>query len=245
MLNADDPRLRRLAGECGAEPLLFGLSADAAVRAETIEEAERGVDFELALPGQRAAVRLSAHGRFMVHNALAAAAAGHLLGVGMEDIKAGLEGFRPVPGRMSVSTLAGGVRLIDDTYNANPASMEAAIATLHRLRGARPRPARGGRHARARPGLRRAAPGHGPAGGPHGRLQAAGVRRFRGRGGVRRRRGRHGGGRHRHRLAGGHRRRPAEGARGRRLGAGQGLPLHGHGGHRQRPAAVGARSKVI
>jgi UDP-N-acetylmuramoyl-tripeptide--D-alanyl-D-alanine ligase len=135
VLNADDPRLRRLGGECGVEPLLFGLSADAAVRAEGIEEAARGIDFELALPGQRTAVHLRAHGRFMVHNALAAAAAGHLLGVSLEDIKEGLEGFSPVQGRMSVSTLSGGVHLIDDTYNANPASMEAAIATLHRLRG--------------------------------------------------------------------------------------------------------------
>ena len=135
VLNADDPRLRRLAGECGVEPLLFGLSADAAVRAERISESARGIDFELALAGQRTPVRLSVHGRFMVHNALAAAAAGHLLGVGIEEIRQGLEGFSPVPGRMSVSTLPGGIHLIDDTYNANPASMEAAIATLHRLRG--------------------------------------------------------------------------------------------------------------
>jgi UDP-N-acetylmuramoyl-tripeptide--D-alanyl-D-alanine ligase len=135
VLNADDPRLKRLAGECGGEPLLFGLSADAAVRAEKIAESARGVDFELALAGQRTAVHLRAHGRFMVHNALAAAAAGHLLGLSLEEIRQGLEGFSPVPGRMSVSTLAGGVHLIDDTYNANPASMEAAIATLHRLRG--------------------------------------------------------------------------------------------------------------
>jgi UDP-N-acetylmuramoyl-tripeptide--D-alanyl-D-alanine ligase len=139
VLNADDPRLQRLAGECGAEPLLFGQVAEAAVRAEGIEETARGIDFELALPGHRGTVRLSAHGRFMVHNALAAAAVGHLLGLGLEDIKKGLEGFRPVQGRMSVSTLSGGVHLIDDTYNANPASMEAAIATLQRLRG----PARG------------------------------------------------------------------------------------------------------
>jgi len=135
VLNADDPRLRRIAGQCGVAPLLFGLAADAAVRAEGIEEAANGINFELALPRQRTAVHLSTHGRFMVHNALAAAAAGHLLGVSIEDIKEGLEGFRPVPGRMSVSTLSGGVHLIDDTYNANPASMEAAIATLHRLRG--------------------------------------------------------------------------------------------------------------
>ena len=56
----------------------------------------------LALMGDsdRAPVRLSVHGSFMVHNALAAAAAGHLLGVGIEEIRQGLEGFSPVPGRM-------------------------------------------------------------------------------------------------------------------------------------------------
>lgn len=135
VLNADDPRLRRLAGECGAEALLFGLAADAAVRADRIEETARGIDFELALPGQREAVHLNAHGRFMVHNALAAAAVGQLLGLSGEDIRRGLEGFTPVHGRMSVSALAGGIHLIDDTYNANPASMEAAIATLNHLRG--------------------------------------------------------------------------------------------------------------
>jgi len=135
VLNADDPRLRRLAGECGAETLLFGLAADAAVRAERIEETARGIDFELALPGQRTAVHLNAHGRFMVPNALAAAAAGQLLGLSCENIRAGLEAFTPVQGRMSVSALAGGIHLIDDTYNANPASMEAAIATLNHLRG--------------------------------------------------------------------------------------------------------------
>jgi UDP-N-acetylmuramoyl-tripeptide--D-alanyl-D-alanine ligase len=135
VLNADDPRLRRLAGECGAGPLLFGLAADAAVRAEDIAETARGVDFQLVLPGRRGIVRLNAHGRFMVHNALAAAAVGHLLGLTLEDIQNGLEGFLPVQGRMNVNTLPGGVHLIDDTYNANPASMEAAVATLHRLRG--------------------------------------------------------------------------------------------------------------
>ena len=135
VLNADDPRLRRLAGECGAETLLFGLAADAAVRADRVEETSRGIDFELALPGQRAAVHLNAHGCFMVHNALAAAALGQLLGLSCEDIRRGLEDFTPVQGRMSVSTLPGGIHLIDDTYNANPASMGAAIATLNHLRG--------------------------------------------------------------------------------------------------------------
>ena len=139
VLNADDPQLRRLADRSGTETLLFGLAAEADVRAEAIQETGRGIDFELALAGRRTTVHLPAHGRFMVHNALAAAAVGHLLGLRLDVIREGLEGFSPVPGRMRVGTLAGGIRLIDDTYNANPASMEAAIATLHQLRG----PARG------------------------------------------------------------------------------------------------------
>jgi UDP-N-acetylmuramoyl-tripeptide--D-alanyl-D-alanine ligase len=72
----------------------------------------------------------------MVQNALAAAAVGHLLGLTAGEIRDGLQGFAPVAGRMSVSALPGGVTLIDDTYNANPASMEAALAALRELRGA-------------------------------------------------------------------------------------------------------------
>jgi UDP-N-acetylmuramoyl-tripeptide--D-alanyl-D-alanine ligase len=138
VLNADDPRLRPFAGASGAEALRFGLSADAAVRADRIRETDQGILFELALPGRRAQVQLHAFGRFMVHNALAAAAVGYALGLDITDIGQGLEAFTPVPGRMRVIALAGGIHLIDDTYNANPASMEGAIAALNHLRrGAR------------------------------------------------------------------------------------------------------------
>jgi len=136
VLNADDPRLRPLAGASGAGALLFGRSADAAVRAEQIQETGLGIRFELLLPEQRTPVQLRAFGRFMVHNALAAAAVGHALGLDIADIRTGLEAFVPVRGRMDVSELAGGIHLIDDTYNANPASMEGAMDALHRLRGA-------------------------------------------------------------------------------------------------------------
>ena len=135
VLNADDPRLRPLARESGTEALLFGLEADAIVRADHIRETARGIVFDLRLAGHRTQVLLHAFGRFMVHNALAAAAVGHALGLSLADIRQGLEAFTPVYGRMCVTTLAGGIQLIDDTYNANPASMEGAIATLNRLRG--------------------------------------------------------------------------------------------------------------
>jgi UDP-N-acetylmuramoyl-tripeptide--D-alanyl-D-alanine ligase len=134
VLNADDPRLRALAEASGADALLFGLAADAAVRAERIRETDAGILFDLLLPGQRTQIQLRAFGRFMVHNALAAAAVGYALGLDITDIRQGLEAFTPVPGRMCVIALAGGIHLIDDTYNANPASMEGAIAALNHLR---------------------------------------------------------------------------------------------------------------
>jgi UDP-N-acetylmuramoyl-tripeptide--D-alanyl-D-alanine ligase len=135
VLNADDPRLRRLAERRSAATLLYGLAAEAGVRAEQIQETRHGLDFDLVAAGGRTAVHLPAYGRFMVHNALAAAAVGHLLGLSLEEIRIGLEDFSPVQGRMRVLTLKTGIHLIDDTYNANPASMEAAVATLRRLRG--------------------------------------------------------------------------------------------------------------
>jgi UDP-N-acetylmuramoyl-tripeptide--D-alanyl-D-alanine ligase len=134
VLNADDPRLRKLAHGPDPQTLLFGLSADATVRAARVQDAAAGLDFELMLPAESVRVHLDAHGRFMVQNALAAAAVGHLLGLSGAEIAAGLERFAPVSGRMQVSRLADGITLIDDTYNANPASMEAALAVLDSLR---------------------------------------------------------------------------------------------------------------
>jgi UDP-N-acetylmuramoyl-tripeptide--D-alanyl-D-alanine ligase len=135
VLNADDPLLRPLPGPAGGVPLRFGLAADAEVRAERIRETAQGIFFELVLPGRRAPVRLNAFGRFMVHNALAAAAVGYALGLDIDELRQGLEAFSPVAGRMRVIALAGGAHLIDDTYNANPTSVEGALATLNRLRG--------------------------------------------------------------------------------------------------------------
>ncbi|GAG40102.1 unnamed protein product, partial [marine sediment metagenome] len=72
--------------------------------------------------------------QFMVINALAAAAVGHLLGLSATEIKVGLETFEPAWGRMNILETAGGIHVIDDTYNANPDSMKAAITTLRSLR---------------------------------------------------------------------------------------------------------------
>jgi UDP-N-acetylmuramoyl-tripeptide--D-alanyl-D-alanine ligase len=135
VLNADDPRVAAMAAGLGGDVLMFGLAQSAGVRAAAIRETPTGLEFDLLVGGAGPRVRLEAFGRVMVHNALAAAAVGTLLGLSPEELRAGLESFRPVPGRMGVTALPGELHLIDDTYNANPASMRAAVETLAALRG--------------------------------------------------------------------------------------------------------------
>lgn len=87
-------------------------------------------NFVLNGPSGAARVQLNLLGRHSVANALAAAAAAHALGVALEPIVAGLESLQPVKGRGVAQMLGNGVRLIDDTYNANPASICAATDVL-------------------------------------------------------------------------------------------------------------------
>jgi len=87
-------------------------------------------NFVLTGPAGSVRVQLNLLGRHSVANALAAAAAARALGVAAEHIVAGLESLQPVKGRGVAQMLSNGVRLIDDTYNANPASICAAIDVL-------------------------------------------------------------------------------------------------------------------
>ncbi len=140
VLNADDAMIRRLALETGYSPdsgksLFFGLAEDAHVRAENIETTLNGLRFRMILPESRFHVNMKVNGEFMIHNALAAAASACLLNIDSEDIKSGLESWTPVKGRMNILKPPCGVNMIDDTYNANPGSMKAALATLKQLAG--------------------------------------------------------------------------------------------------------------
>ena len=135
VLNADDPHLVQLAEQTDRPVLFFGLADHAQVRAMDIKESTAGLVFTLVLPDDRLTVELPTHGRFMIFNALAAAAVGHQIGLSAQEIKAGLEIFRPVAGRLNLRHTPTGVTIIDDTYNANPGSMRAAIETLQALKG--------------------------------------------------------------------------------------------------------------
>jgi UDP-N-acetylmuramoyl-tripeptide--D-alanyl-D-alanine ligase len=92
------------------------------------------LEFTLLLPEARIRVTLKTLGRFMVSNALAAAAVGYHIGFAAREIKTGLEAFRPVAGRLNLHETGTGVHIINDTYNANPDSMRAAIETLQTLK---------------------------------------------------------------------------------------------------------------
>ncbi len=135
VLNRDDPRCLKLAQNQTGKILFFGFSEAAQVRAEEIRETLEGTSFRLILPDGAAEAALKAKGRFMISNALAASAAGWLAGMNPDEIAFGINQFEPVQGRMNLRTSPRGIRIIDDTYNANPGSMAAALQTLKSLRG--------------------------------------------------------------------------------------------------------------
>jgi len=135
VLNADDPRVLGLARACSRPVVLFGTSSEAQVRATDIRDTLEGVDFTLTVGGRQVDVGIRIPGRFMVTNALAAAAVGHTLGLGPESIRDGLAQVTAVPGRMAVIRTKLGVTIIDDAYNANPDSMRAAFDALRALCG--------------------------------------------------------------------------------------------------------------
>jgi UDP-N-acetylmuramoyl-tripeptide--D-alanyl-D-alanine ligase len=138
ILNADDPRVIQLAANTKAEVILYGRSREATIRAEDVNETEDTISFTLIFAGESITVHLNSPGRFMVSNALAAAAVGHQIGLSCETVKTGIEAFKPVSGRMNIKHMSGDIQIIDDTYNANPESMKAAFATLNTMRaGAR------------------------------------------------------------------------------------------------------------
>jgi len=135
ILNMDDPRMMELSRRLSVPVIFFGLNPDARVRARQVVTRSSGTSFYLDLPEETVEIRLPAAGAFMATNALAAATVGFVLGLSGDEIKAALEKFKPVKGRMNVIETARQIHLVDDTYNANPVSMAAAIETLQRIKG--------------------------------------------------------------------------------------------------------------
>ena len=138
IINADEAFASFFGGLAGARRVLrFGLDHPAEVGADIVEQRVDGSRFVLGTPQGDAEVNLPLPGRHNIANALAAAAVALALEVPLTTIVAGLEQARAVAGRLRRIALPGGVTLIDDSYNANPSSMAAAIDTLALAAGER------------------------------------------------------------------------------------------------------------
>lgn len=133
ILNHDDPRTRAMARRSKGYVLTFGSTPQADVFGGGIRATSRGVSF-LFLNRRR--VRMQLLGAHNVSNALAAASVALWLGRDPNDVCDRLERYRGVPMRLALETV-GQVRLIQDCYNANPRSVEAAIAELVRTASGR------------------------------------------------------------------------------------------------------------
>jgi UDP-N-acetylmuramoyl-tripeptide--D-alanyl-D-alanine ligase len=137
VLNADDARVRRMASRTTAPSLTYGFADDADVRAEDVRSAGTdGMRFTLRTRDGRVGVAIPNLGRLAVHNALAGAATGLAAGLSLDEIAAGLGRGWSAPHRTELIQ-AGGVTIVDDSYNASPGSVTAALDLLGGLPGRR------------------------------------------------------------------------------------------------------------
>ncbi len=131
VLNGDDDRLMARASGLERPRIFFGMRQHCHVRAQRIRDhGTRGCTFDLHYGEEVRRIRLRVPGRQNVMNALAAAALGLALGATGEQVAQGLESFQGLAGRFQISRLPRGMMLVDDTYNANPASLGAAVESL-------------------------------------------------------------------------------------------------------------------
>ena len=135
VINADDTYVDLWRTLAAPRPVItFGLDGAADVSADWNGNMEAS-EIRLRTPQGAAGVHLALPGRHNVMNALAATAAALAVGVDVNAIAAGLEGVRSVKGRWQLQRGVAGARIVDDTYNANPASLEAGLGLLAKAGG--------------------------------------------------------------------------------------------------------------
>lgn len=135
ILNGEDDKLLGYKVPENRRAVYYGFDKRFFAHAENIvPHGIESTDFTLFLGDEKAFVCLPSSGRHMVLDALAAAAAGHELGLTMQEIKRGIESFVPVEGRMTKLSHNGAV-IINDCYNASPTSMAASLRVLAEAEG--------------------------------------------------------------------------------------------------------------
>jgi UDP-N-acetylmuramoyl-tripeptide--D-alanyl-D-alanine ligase len=131
ILNADDPFSEGIAARTSAK-VIFAGTTGGTVRASEITQSATGTNFTIFEGAHRCRAQLPVPGLHMVQNALLAVAAGRAFGLSLEDCAAGLAAAPLTKARLQIKEI-GGVQFIDDSYNANPDSMKAALQTLVEL----------------------------------------------------------------------------------------------------------------
>lgn len=135
ILNGDDDKLYSVTEVNGKKPIYFGFAAGNDYFAENIENnGEGGISCTLCFDNTRLDVTIPAIGSYMVSNALAAVAAGKILGLSDEQLIKGVESYKTVGSRANMIN-TGKIKIIDDCYNANPTSVKASIDTLVNFSG--------------------------------------------------------------------------------------------------------------
>lgn len=134
ILSAEDDKTDFIASRCRAKVVRTGF-AHGDLLASDLQPTPDGIAFKIFRDGKFYPASIAVHGTHMVQNALLALAAGMEMGVPLEKGIKGLAKARLVGGRLEQKTI-GGVTYLDDSYNANPESMEAALQTLRLVPGA-------------------------------------------------------------------------------------------------------------
>lgn len=136
LLNAESPFIRREAGRCRGKVIFFGIEEPADIRGENIRPDGEGSRFDAVVKGERYEFFLPVPGRHNVMNALAAVGVGLEMGLTAEEIAKGLATVALTGMRLEISE-AGGLKVINDAYNASPASTKAALQVLAGTAGGR------------------------------------------------------------------------------------------------------------
>jgi UDP-N-acetylmuramoyl-tripeptide--D-alanyl-D-alanine ligase len=131
VLNADDPRVAAMAEVTAASVRTFGLGPSADVAAtDVVSHGVAGTEFTVHAPWAARRLRSGTPGTHLVPHALAALAVAERLGIGMDEAAEALAAGSHAEHRMAVGEASSGATLIDDTYNASPVSVAAALAFL-------------------------------------------------------------------------------------------------------------------
>lgn len=132
ILNADDDFTPAIAARTRANIIRCGMAQDADIRASELRQDFTGMKFRIDAFGKSIEAQLPVPGVHMVSNTLLAIGVGHVFGMSIEECAAGLPNLQLTKGRLEMKVV-GGIQVIDDSYNANPDSMKAALLTMSQM----------------------------------------------------------------------------------------------------------------